>query len=70
MVFGDVFKKDLGLMTDDYEFVNSSTRESAVELVTSNFTIESATEDRTKWQEGMKNIMGALITVCLTKVLV
>jgi len=59
VTFGDVFKDDLGIgkENDNYEFVNSSTRESAIELVTSNFTIESATEDRDKWQNGMINIM-------------
>ena len=47
-------------MIDDqksYEFVNSATRESAIELVTSNFTIESATSDKDKWRDGMQHIM-------------
>jgi len=59
IIFADVFRGDLGIEDggDAYEFVNSSSRESAIELVTSNFTVESATEERDKWQEGMKNIM-------------
>lgn len=59
VVAGDVFKENLGL--DDgarqYEAVSASGREAAVEFLTSNFVIESATGDGDKWEEGMKNIM-------------
>lgn len=59
VVFGDVFDNNLGLGsdTDNFDLVNSSSREAAVEIVTSNFTIESATGDKNKWQQGMLNIM-------------
>ena len=59
IIFGDVFKENLGMIDDQksYEFVNSATRESAIELVTSNFTIESATSDKDKWRDGMQHIM-------------
>jgi hypothetical protein len=59
IIFGDVFKQNLGIEDDknSYEFVNSATRESAIELVTSNFTIESATSDKDKWRDGMRHIM-------------
>lgn len=59
IIFGDVFKQNLGMKEDTYpyEFVNSGTRESAIELVTSNFTIESATGDKNKWLDGMQHIM-------------
>lgn len=59
VVFGDVFNEDLGLESEanNFDLVNSSSRESAVEVITSNFTIESATGDKDKWQQGMINIM-------------
>lgn len=56
VVQGDVFRSDLGLQNSkQYDAVNQG-REGSVEMLTSNFTIESATGDRTKWEQGMKNI--------------
>lgn len=59
VVFGDVFENNLGLEStpDNFDLVNSSSREAAIEVITSNFTIESATGDKNKWQQGMINIM-------------
>lgn len=56
VVSGDVFRSDLGLTRSKYDVVSSTGREGAVDMVTSNFTIESATSDRSKWEEGVKNI--------------
>lgn len=47
----------LELDTNNFDLVNSSSREAAIQVVTSNFTIESATDDKNKWQQGMINIM-------------
>ena len=54
IVPGDVFSADLGL-EKQYD-VATQGREGTVEMLTSNFTIESATGDRAKWEQGMKNI--------------
>ena len=56
VVHGDVFTPDLGLENEKQYDVASQGREGTVEMLTSNFTIESATGDRTKWEQGMKNI--------------
>lgn len=57
VVQGDVFKENLGLDSAQYETVTLLGREEAVELVTSNFTIESATADREKWEQGIANVV-------------
>lgn len=56
VIQGDVFRPDLGLQNSKQKDVASQGREGSVEMLTSNFTIESATGDRTKWEQGMKNI--------------
>lgn len=56
VVSGDVFRPDLGLQDSKQYDVASQGREGSVEMLTSNFTIESATGDRVKWEQGMKNI--------------
>ncbi len=56
VVKGDVFKPDLGLENPKQYDVISQEREGSVEMLTSNFTIESATGDRAKWEQGMQNI--------------
>jgi hypothetical protein len=56
VVHGDVFVPDLGLEKAKKYDVATQGREGAVEMLTSNFTIESATGDRAKWEQGMKNI--------------
>lgn len=56
VVQGDVFRSDLGLQDSKQYDVASQGREGSVEMLTSNFTIESATGDRVKWEQGMKNI--------------
>ncbi len=54
---GNVFVEGLELPTDEqYDAVTASGREASTELLTSNFTIESATSDRATWEQGMKNI--------------
>ena len=59
IVHGDVFQSDLGMRNQNrYDVVNSSSRESSAEVITSNFTVESATGDRSVWERGMRNIMG------------
>lgn len=57
-VSGNVFLPDLGL-TDpkQYDMVTAS-KEGGVELLTSNFCVESATSDRFLWKKGIKNIVG------------
>ena len=56
VIQGDVFSSDLGLGVSKKYDVASSGREGSVEMLTSNFTVESATGDRKKWEQGMKNI--------------
>lgn len=56
VVYGDVFTSDLGLENGKQYDAASQGREGTVEMLTSNFTIESATGDKTKWEQGMKNI--------------
>lgn len=56
VVQGDVFTPTLGLENGKQYDVASHGREGTVEMLTSNFTIESATGDRAKWEQGMKNI--------------
>ncbi len=48
--FGDLFHPNLGWDTP-------VTREWILDLVVSNFAAESATDDRAKWETGMRNIM-------------
>ncbi len=58
VLHGDVFESDLA-MEQQYDVV-SQRKEGSVEMLTSNFTIESATGDRKKWEQGMKNIFGKI----------
>lgn len=61
IVHGDVFRADLGLPSNaPFEAVDATTRENAVEMITSNFTVESATGDRALWESGMHNIMSKI----------
>ncbi len=56
VLHGNVFTPGLELnLENKYDGVNSS-KEGSVELLTSNFTIESATTDKNEWKEGIKNI--------------
>lgn len=56
VIYGNVFTPGLELNNDEqYDGVQSS-KEGSVELLTSNFTIESATTDKNEWKEGVKNI--------------
>lgn len=55
---GDVFKSGLGLEDErEYDAVTALGREANINLLTSSFTIESATSDRATWERGMKNII-------------
>jgi|GEM_PF-1525145 len=58
----DVFRTDLGIeeqeSTQDLSHVS---REGSVELLTSNFCIESATADIATWQNGIKNISAQVL---------
>lgn len=58
-VSGNIFLPDLGLAEPDkqYDMVTEG-KEGGVELLTSNFCIESATPNRSHWEKGMKNIIG------------
>lgn len=53
----DVFQEDLGLGGKDQQYEAVQTTGRAVDLLTSNFTIESATGDRNQWLTGLNNVM-------------
>lgn len=51
---GDVFKKDFELSNKLLSLIKAN---KGVDLLTSNFTIESATSSFERWKEGMKNVV-------------
>ena len=60
VVFCDVFQSGLGLAENTGFDMVGCGREGMVELLTSNFTVESATPERNQWEQGVKNIMEAV----------
>ncbi len=61
VIHGNVFEEGLELNDEEqFEAVTASGRESNIDLLTSNFTIESATSDRATWEKGMKNIIDVI----------
>lgn len=52
----NAFVPDLGIPTDIRPDVVNVSREGSIELMTSNFCIESATADPELWKQGIKNI--------------
>lgn len=56
VVYGDVFAPDLGLPHGNPCDIASQEQADSIEMLTSNFAMESATGDKTTWEQGMKNI--------------
>jgi predicted RNA methylase len=59
VVKANVFKENLDMPNEQFEMISSG-REGSTDFITSNFNIESATDNWFKWEKGINNVVAKL----------